>query len=97
MAMFCNKSQDKIVTIIPDRETSSGFTHFYKDGADWKFIAEEDYESKKGDIPDLAFAVAYPFSQFETKALSLPDLAEALRDIGKEEEAKIHGATSTYS
>ena len=32
MTMFCNKPPEKNVSIIPGRETPSGFTHFYKDG-----------------------------------------------------------------
>ena len=45
MTMFCNKPPKKNVSIIPGRAKPSGFTHFYKQGEDWKFVAQEDYES----------------------------------------------------
>ena len=45
----------------------------------------------------MSFAVAYPFSQFETKALVLPDLIEVLGNIGVEEEAKTHSSASSFS
>mmetsp|Transcript_18316 Transcript_18316/g.24459 ORF Transcript_18316/g.24459 Transcript_18316/m.24459 type:complete len:129 (-) Transcript_18316:2116-2502(-) len=95
--MFCNKAADKNVSIIPGRETPSGITHAYKEGSFWKFIAQEDYEAKKAELPDLAFAFTYPCSSFETKALTLPDLNELISKIGIAEEAKTHSEVSKLS
>ena len=97
MTMFCNKAKDKNLSVIPNRETSSGFTHFYKQGAVWKFVAQEDYESEKSELPDIAFAIAYPFSDFASKAQELPDLTKVLAAIGIDTQVKSHCFASTYS
>jgi len=95
--MVCNKSQEKVESIIPGRETSSGLTHFYKDGGRWKFLAEEEYETRKSELPGLSFAVKYPFSQFEQKAATLSDLTELMQSIGVDEAAIVHReVTSTH-
>ena len=91
MTIYCNKASEKLISIIPRRTTPSGLTHFYKQDGQWAFVAEEDYESVKADLPDLTFAIKYPFGQFETKSLALPDLSEVLDKIELEEEAKTHG------
>ena len=92
MANFCYRSVDNGQTIIPDRKTSSGLTHFYKEGSAWKFIAEEDYAASKKSLPGLSFALRYPFSQFETKAIGLPDLEDLLQKIEVDEQALTHGS-----
>jgi hypothetical protein len=91
MTMFLNKPLEIVNSIIPGRETSSGLTHAFKDGQRWKFIAEDEYESRKSELPELSFAIQYPFSNFEHKALALPDLAELMTKIGKDEAAETHG------
>ena len=88
---FVNKPMEKAISIIPGRETSSGLTHAFKDGQKWKFIAEDEYEERKGELPGLSFAIQYPFTNFEQKALSLPDLTDLLSKIGVDEAAETHG------
>ena len=97
MAMFCSKPLERPISIIPGRTTPSGLTHVYKEGTQWKFIAEEDYQTGKAELPDLSFAIRYPFSPFETKALVLPDLAEILEKIQIDEAATTHGSEITSS
>ena len=91
MMNFVNKPMEKAISIIPGRETSSGLTHAFKDGQKWKFIAEDEYEERKGELPGLSFAIQYPFTNFEQKALSLPDLTDLLSKIGVDEAAETHG------
>ena len=91
MTMFLNKPIEKVNSIIPGRETSSGLTHAYKDGQRWNFIAQDEYDERKGELPGLSFAFQYPFSSFEQKALALPDLTELITKIGIDEAAATHG------
>jgi hypothetical protein len=65
MTMFVFKPVEKIASIIPGRETSSGLTHAYKEGDAWKFIPEDEYQTRKGELPTLSYAIKYPFSNFE--------------------------------
>ena len=97
MAIFCTKPLERPISIIPGRSTPSGLTHVYKESSQWKFIAEEDYQKGKTELPDLSFAILYPFSNFETKALDLPDLAEILEKIKIDEAAITHGSEVTSS
>ena len=66
--MLCNKPLEKVTTIIPGRATPSGVTHAYKANGQWKFIPEDEYEARKGELPRLSFAIQYPFSDYEGKA-----------------------------
>merc|ERR1712176_667415 len=50
MTMFVFRSIEKVPSLIPGRETSSGITHAYKAGDTWKFMAQEDYESQKDQL-----------------------------------------------
>ena len=63
--MFLNKPSEKTISIIPGREKPSGLTHVYKVGKTWKFIAEDEYEQRKMELPNLSFAIQYPFAKFE--------------------------------
>lgn len=74
MFNILNKTIEKVSTIIPGRKEPSGLTHAYKAGAEWKFVAEDEYEARKGELPPLSFAIRHPFSGFENKAIHLPDL-----------------------
>ena len=65
MTMFVFKPIGKIASIIPGRETSSGLTHAFKAGDVWKFIPEDEYQARKGELPGLSYAIQYPFANFE--------------------------------
>ena len=90
MTMFINKPLPKVVSIIPGRETPSGITHAFKENGDWKFIPEEEYETRKGELPGLSYAIQYPFAKFRANANVLPDLTETLEKIGVDEAAETH-------
>ena len=44
------------LSIIPDKPTATGLTHFYKENGEWKFVSSDDYEAKKESLPHLCFA-----------------------------------------
>jgi len=56
MTMFLNKPIEKVSSIIPGRETPSGLTHAFKDGQKWSFLAQDEYEERKSELPGLCFA-----------------------------------------
>ena len=85
MMMFCNKLEEKCETIIPGREEPSGLTHAYRVGNHWEYLAEDEYEAKKDQLPGLSIAVRAPMSGFEQKSLALTDLNELLDKIGVDE------------
>lgn len=60
--MLLNKAEEKIASIIPGRENSSGITHAYKSDSQWKFISEDEYQQRKSELPLISFAIQYPFS-----------------------------------
>ena len=95
MTMLVNKAVPKVISIIPDRETESGVTHAYKADGQWKFIPQEEFAARKGELPGLSFAIQYPFASFEQKALALPDLNDVLTKIGVDEEGATHGDISS--
>lgn len=58
-------------------ESTTGIVHFYKskDDGSWLFIKQEDYDARKGELPDLSFAAKYQISDFDNKSSLLPDLS----------------------
>lgn len=89
--MYVNKPQEKVQTIIPGRETSSGLTHVYKENGKWCYVPEDEYEARKDKLPGLSLAIRYPYADFESKAILLPDLTDTLQKIGHDEAAASHG------
>ena len=65
MTMCLYKPLEKVASIIPGRTEPSGLTHAYKDGRTWKYIAEDEYAARKGELPSLSYAIQYPFARFE--------------------------------
>lgn len=65
-----------------------GVLHFYIDSMEQlHFIAPADYESKKGDIPDICYAIKAPISSIEKLNL-LPNLKSiAMQSLDYEAEA----------
>ena len=66
-------------SIIPDKPEATGLIHFYKSGDEWKFITEDEYEEKKGELPALSFACRHSIEDFKEK--TLPDLTALLPEI----------------
>jgi len=67
----------------------------YKSGEDLKYIAEDEYEAKKEELPLLSLAIKYPIQKFEDKLyFDLKDLQNKL----ELEESKMHeGVRSNIS
>ena len=55
-------------SIIPDKPEATGLIHFYENGGVWKFLSEEEYEAKKGELPALSFASRHPIEDFSGKS-----------------------------
>ena len=79
--MVVNRLPDPVISIIQDREKPSGLTHVYKEGSEWKFIPENEFEQRKGELPGLSLAIRYPFANFKEKQGELPDLIELQEKI----------------
>ena len=61
-------------SIIPDKPDATGLIHFYKSGDEWKFLTEEEYEAKKGELPALSFACRNVIEEFKEKCVGLYSL-----------------------
>ena len=59
-------------SFIPNKPAANGLIHFYKKGADWNFMTEEDYTQKKAELPPLSFATRHRIDAFNDKPW--PDL-----------------------
>ena len=64
------------VSIIPSKPEATGLIHFYKEGDEWRFVEEGEYEEKKGDLPPICFATRSPIANFgERQFMDLEQLA----------------------
>ena len=63
--MILNQQINEITSFVPDQRDMTGLTHLYRENGAWKFITEDEYESRKDELPDLCFAIRYPFENFE--------------------------------
>jgi hypothetical protein len=57
----------KPVSIIPNKPEAAGLIHFYKEGDEWRYVEESEYEDKKGDLPPMCFATRSPIANFGEK------------------------------
>jgi hypothetical protein len=79
-AFFIIGGEKPIVqSIIPEKPEATGLIHFYKKQGveDWSFMTEEEYKTKKDELPPLSFATRHPIADFKDK--DFPDL-EALTE-----------------
>lgn len=74
---------------LPDGRTARGLIHFYKQGDEWHFVTEDEYEQKKHELPALCFATKCPISGIADR--SWLDLAEAAADILEPKQAQEGG------
>lgn len=65
--------------VLPDGSKSKGLLHFYKRGDKWEFLSQEQYEAKKGDLPDICFAIKNPIADIPSK--EWPDLEALAKEI----------------
>lgn len=83
------KGEEKTpVSIVPDKPEATGLIHFHKkpDG-NWAFITADEYEEKKGELPDLCFATRHPITGFSDKNFEdLTALLESGVDLAAEGE-----------
>lgn len=86
MFNLIRKPVEKTTSIIPGRKEPSGLTHAYRQDSQWKFVAEDEYEVKKDELPALSFAIRYPITNFEQKAVALPDLEDVASKLGLDQE-----------
>lgn len=64
---------------LPDGRTTRGLIHFYKQGGEWHFVTEDEYEQKKHELPALCFATKCPITSIADR--SWLDLAETAADV----------------
>jgi hypothetical protein len=64
---------------LPDGRQAKGLLHLYKEKGAWKFLTESEYESKKGELPDLCFAIKCPIEDVEN--LPWPDLDALAKEV----------------
>lgn len=67
MYLWVNKSLDKATSMIPDKPDALGWTFVYKDGDNYKYIAEDELKEKQSELPLLSLAIKYPINRFEDK------------------------------
>lgn len=76
------KSDNKIpVSIIPDKPEAKGMIHFYKKDDEWKFVSQDEYEEKKGELPKLCFATHQSISDFKNRPWADLDSLAAQVDV----------------
>jgi len=66
------KETTKQKSIVPNNPDATGLIHFFKKDGNWEFVTQEEYETKKEQLPKLCFATRYPISDFSER--NFPDL-----------------------
>lgn len=64
--------------------------HFFKKGNDWVYIAQDEYEERKGELPDLSFAIKCPIEDIPKR--EWPDLDALAKEVfgGEESKSNVH-------
>lgn len=53
--------------------------HFYKQGDEWKYVTQEDYQAKSKELPQICFAIRCPISDIPSR--EWPDLDKLAAEI----------------
>lgn len=65
------KGEDKKqASIVPDKPDATGLIHFYKKDGNWAFVTHDEFDEKKGELPDVCFATRHPIAQFSEKSFA---------------------------
>jgi hypothetical protein len=64
---------------LPNGKQVHGLLHFFKQGGEWHFIPQDEYEAKKSELPDLSFAIKCPVEDLQS--LEWPDLDALAKEV----------------
>lgn len=64
---------------LAEGKKAKGLLHFYLKDSKWHFVSEEEYETRKGELPDLCFAIKSPIEDIASK--EWPDLTALAKEV----------------
>jgi hypothetical protein len=64
---------------LPGGKVAHGLLHFYKQGDQWKYVGEDEYQGKKQELPPITFAIKCPITDIPSKVW--PDLDKLASEI----------------